>query len=68
MDSVFFAESSSIEGGSGDVRAVVVDRGAGDIVVPRDEGSTDVASPITATRSMSVVTESPMASDPSADE
>jgi hypothetical protein len=63
MVSVFFVGSSSTGGGSGDVRAVAVDWGAGDMVVPLEEGSTEVGSSITSIVPATVVSEWPIATD-----
>jgi hypothetical protein len=41
---ICFGISSSIEGAMGDVRAVAIDCGAGDIVVPLEEASIEVCS------------------------
>lgn len=66
MASVFLVDPSSIATGRGDVRAVVVDLGAGDIVVPLDEDSIEAGSSTITICSASAVAEPPMCSDSSA--
>jgi hypothetical protein len=63
-ESMVFVDSSSVGAGRGDVRAVVVDRGAGDMVVPRDEDPSEVGSSTTTMRSTLVDSESSMAPEP----
>jgi hypothetical protein len=66
MVSVFLVDPSSIGTGRGDVRAVVVDLSAGDIVVPLDEGSIEAGSSTMIMCSTSAVVELPVCSDSSA--